>query len=379
MPKLLAVLPTDIFGRAKARSQSEQRNMRLHVFKSSCDLFLMRPRPTQTEVEQFAELFEHLIAHVPLDVAGPVAERLVRHPPTPLAVVSALRHRGMISAEALITTGTRLPDDFVASVVQNVNSALAALLAKRPDLSAATLQRLGTSSDAGVQVALAQNHAISLPDDILDTLLAGVHQQPVLASALVRHPAVKLDSRLFLAYGREQRDAVILRVLRRQMGETPISAPVDAMQQAKIQRLERQMIKRDLAAAMTTCAEILQIPMAMLAPLMHDDASDSLIVALRAAGLERPAIVRVALSGPERVSHDFAEIGRIARMAEQLAVSTAVSLLREIAGMPEIARNENDAEIVSTRRNLAALRTHVPERARLVQPIGRLFNRGAER
>lgn len=374
MPKLLSVLTTNFFGRAKARSQSEQRDMRLHVFKSSCDLFLMRPRPTQAEIEQFTELFEHLIKHVPLEFAGPLAERLVRHPPTPLAVVSALRHRGMISAETLITTGEKLPDDFTASVLQNVNSALATLLAKRPDLSEATIKRLGTSSDEGVQVALAKNHEISFSDDTLETLLADAHQKPTLASTLVQHPAVMLDSRLFLAYGREQRDAVILRALRRQMGEAQPSTPVAAMQQAKIQRLERSMIKRDLAVAIATCAEIVQIPAAMLAPLMRDDESDGLVMALRAAGLERPAIVRVALSGSERIAHDFGEIGRIARMAEQLSVSTAASLLREIMGAPQITKTENDTEIASNRRDLATLRTRVPERKNLVQPIRRLFN-----
>ena len=378
MSKLLSGFPTDIFGRAKARGKAEQLTMRVHVFKSSCDLFLMRAHPTQIEIDQFAELFQHLSADVPLEVGALLAEPLVRHPSTPMTVVAALRHRGMISAEALVATSYRLPVEFVEGILQNVDSALAAHLAKRQDLTEAAIMRLGASADVDVLTALAQNHKLSLPGEVIESLLDAAHRYPTLAAALVLHPVIGLDSRLYLAYGREQRDAVILRALRRQMGTTASSTPRDALQQAKLLRLERQMIKRDLAAAVTTCAEILQLPIATLAPLMRDDESDGMVMALRAAGLERPAIIRVALSGPQRVAHDYGEIGRIARMADQLEESTAGALLREIIGAPRLTMANSGTEITSVRRDLSALRNPVPVRKMGEQPLRRLFNRKAE-
>ncbi len=378
MRKPLSVLPTDIFGRAKARGKAEQLEMRVHVFKSSCDLFLMRATPTQKEIDQFAELFAHLSADMPPEVGAPLAERLVTHPSTPTSVVVALRHRGMISAEALIATSHRLPDEFVEGILLNTNGALAARLAARPDLSEATITRLGASVDVGVQMALVLNHKLKLPGALIDALLGAAHRHQPLAAALVLHPAIPLDARLYLAYGREQRDAVIQRALRRQMGASAVGAPREALQQAKLQRLERQMIKRDLAAAVTTCAEILQLPIVTLAPLMRDDESDGMVLVLRAAGLERPAIVRVALSGPQRVAHDYSEIWRIARMADQVEESTAAALLRDITGVPSLAMTQVDDGITTMRRDANALRARIPERRLADQPLRRLFNRKAE-
>ncbi|MBV1706526.1 MAG: hypothetical protein KGQ37_04890 [Hyphomicrobiales bacterium] len=378
MPKSFSALSSDIFGRRKAHDKAGQLEMRVHVFTSSCELFLMRATHSQTEIAQFAELFEHLSADIPLEVAAPLAERLVGHRSTPVSVIAALRQRGMISAEALIATSHRLPDEFVESLLVNPHGALAARLATRADLAEATIDRLGASADYAVQVALVQNHKLKLPGALIETLLAGAHRHQPLAAALVLHPDVKLDARLYLAYGREQRDAVILRALRRQMGTSAANAPRDALQQAKVQRLERQMIKRDLAAAVTTCAEILQLPIATLAPLMRDDESDGMVLALRAAGLERPGIVRVALSGPQRVAHDYSEIWRIARMADQIEEATAATLLHEITGTPSLATAPVAGEVTTMRRDLAALRPRMPERGLADQPLRRLFNRKAE-
>ncbi len=377
MPKLLSVLPADLFGRAKARNKAEQRDMRIHVFQSSCDLFLMQRKPSVSEIDQFAELFGHLCPQVPAEVAGVQAARLIRHPATPEAVIALLRQRGLISAEALLASKHALPDDLIASILQNPTIALAASLARRPDLSDTNMQKLATSGNVDVLVALAQNHHITLPDEAIEHLMTAAQQYKTLAATLVGRPDLGLDSRLYLAYERERRDALILRVLRRQMGEVTTVEPIDAMQQAKIQRLERLMIKHDMVAAVTTCAEILHLPVVKLALLMRDDESDGMVMALRAAGLERPAIVRVALSGPARVAQDFGEIKRIASMADQLTVGTAAALLRDIIGAPQVVQAGQETAIAVARRSPAAWRARQPERERMAQPIKRMFERQA--
>lgn len=308
-------------------SRVEHLDLKPVILRVQTDLFVSGGVRDRAAVQSFEALAGGLIPTVDDDTAETVARKLAPHPETPESILIQLVARGGLARDIVVAQVPRLGTALMTAALAD-GAEIGPAMAARADLGRAHLADLSARGDPAIDLALAGNPHLALPNDIVRSLVGRAKQSPDRARALLaRADLAPADlAPLFLFADVAQRETIA-----RAVAATAALRPCPAPPREAGAILTGFSGRGDIAGFVSALGDLLALPKGFLAKA--PDASlryDLLTLALRAAGLEEEEAVYVFLTLNETVARSVDRVFDLVRLFRTTPRPAARDLLSSI-------------------------------------------------
>ncbi|MBV8849356.1 MAG: DUF2336 domain-containing protein [Methylobacteriaceae bacterium] len=341
-------------------------NMKPILLRVVTDQFVSKPQHPAADIRQYEELALQLIPKADVSSTVIVAKHLGPHPEAPPSVVERLLDKSPEVAAALFATSAKIDVEKLAERAEWGSLAEAIAIAGRRKLDARTAAALARRQETDVLCALAANKNAPLDVHATSYLLQRGRTDRELGKVLLARTDLKIDkSALFLLANAHQRAEMLTAARQADHG-----APQRRRPQRDLDALA------DLAAAQKWGLFVIELAMRLgcdprgVQEIIRDKAGEPLAVALAALGMQPADAARIFLSSDPGIAHSVDRIRMLTRIASDLSVSAARSLLSAMIGQslasepPRHRRYEHAPEISSLAGRENALRRAAAHPAR---------------
>ena len=297
------------------------------ILRVQTDLFLSATVRDRKTVSAFASLAGGLIPIVDDETAEIVARKLAAFPDTPPGILAALVERGGAARDAVIAHAPILTQPMIQAALAE-DAELGPAIARRHDLSRATVMDLIGREEAAIDQALALNPAATLQGEVLARLVTRARKNPDLARALLaRHDLAHADvAPLFLLADETRREAIGLAMM-----ATAALRPTPPAPREAGAVLTGFSARGDVAGFVAALTEMLALPKGFLATTPDPSLRYELLtVALRAAGLHEEEAVYIYLTLNETVAQSVDRVFSLVKLFRTLPRVAARDLLAAI-------------------------------------------------
>src|SRR5215207_2846615 len=191
-----------------ALSRANELDLRPVILRVQTDLFVTAANRDRTTIAAFEALVSGLLPVVDDDTAARVARKLAPVADTPEGILRLLVERGGEARRAVIESACALGETLIEAASRD-GADLAEMRAARADVTASEIAELVAREDAGADLALARNEAITLAAS-LDTLVERARGNADLAKALLARADLPAAHRapLYIEADEAQRAAI---------------------------------------------------------------------------------------------------------------------------------------------------------------------------
>jgi hypothetical protein len=299
------------------------------ILRVQADLFATARNRDRAMIAAFEALASGLLAVVDDATAAAVAKKLAPIADTPESLLLLFAMRGGEACRAVIEHAPTLSELMLAAAAADEPD-IAAFMAARAGLDAATIADLVAREDLRVDLALARNPHLSPSGATLDALTEHARCAPALAAALLERAELPAGhaAALYLHADESRRAAI-------RAGIAPLAGV-----RAKPLRLPSAEACAELvglaearaAAFGTALSGMLRLDAAPLWDFVREERHDLLPLALSAAGVGEEDAVRILLTLEPAIALSVQKVFRLVRLFRETPRATAAYLVEAIVG-----------------------------------------------
>ncbi|MBE7220836.1 MAG: DUF2336 domain-containing protein, partial [Caulobacteraceae bacterium] len=200
-------------------------NIRPVLLRVLVDLFVSRPSHSDDALVQFEEMASRLLDEADGAARLLAAEKLAAHSQAPSALLKKLLADRDATADVILARATLDPHTLQSAAALGT-TAMAAAVARRPDLDAATVRALAERPEPEVVAALADNPEAPIDIGLQRYLVRRARDNALLAARLLKRGGDPLElAALFLTADRDGRAAILMALRRQELGR-PAAEPL---------------------------------------------------------------------------------------------------------------------------------------------------------
>jgi uncharacterized protein (DUF2336 family) len=326
------VTPPELQGLV-AIAREEGLDMKPILLRVLTDLYVSAEMHSADEIAQFQEIGGTLAGQVDTETACVVACKLSAYAGTPPGVAEALVARGDDAARILLADAPWLPRAMVLAEAATGGRLLAAAVAARADLDGSLMRLLLARQEAVIDVTLAANTAVDLPQDVKLELLARSREEEAISDALLSRTDLAAGERavLFLQADRTMRlriieDAERVALANRRGRPAPAAPPELGL------ALENAAIAGDQRAFAALLALALSTSPDKARRILEDRSGETLAVALVAIGLSDEVITRIFMFRDPLIGHSTQKLFALVDLSRRVSFGAAGLIMSAILG-----------------------------------------------
>ena len=336
-------------------------NIRPVLLRVLVDLFVSRPSHSDDAVRQFDEMVSRLLDDADDDARLIVAGKLANHPQTPAHLLKKLiAERGAV-ADTVLSRATLDSHTLQAAAVLGT-AAMAAAVAQRQDLDAATVRALAERPEGEVVTTLADNATAPIDIGLQRYLVRRARDNAALAARMLKRGGDPLElAALFMTADREGRAAILLALRRQELGRPP-AEPVAGADTAR-QQIERIALRPGQDGLDLVLCQALGLPSPLVERIVEDSGGEPLAVALAALGVSPELAARVFILGNPAIGRSYPRVRSLVGLVETLPVGAARRILASLSGDAVPTRRTPRVETTAERSRpmtAAAIRPGAP-------------------
>ena len=319
------------------------------LMRITTDLFVAKRVHSADEIIQFQEIALHLVSAIDSPELLPVAEKLVRHPDTPKAILQALLKRGGVLAAMVFENCTQIDRTILLDTAKWGELSLAQAIARRAIFDDQLTRVLCERPEEEVVLTLLNNPATTFDNSAVAYLLRRARKSPILAQALAARSDLIADmTPLFLWVPAEGRSGIILAARRMDLGEIARHKPSGA-EMATHLKLERLALTRQTPAFEEALAAELGCTPEAADMLMQDEGGESLAIALASIGMPADSAARIFMTADPAIAFSVEKVRQLTELVAVLHPRTAARLASTMLGLPPAAQNRARHETVAAK------------------------------
>lgn len=305
---------------AQARSSEDRRELLREVTDA---FFTHNPQRTARENALFEDVLRTVAAELNDAALVEFAEHIAGRPDGPSGVINDLARRDITVAGPILQRSSALQDTDLIDIVATQREEHRRAIACRETVSGAVSDALVSQGDDETVNTLLANTGATIARPTMERVVDRAHASPVLHQNLVRRPDLPIDLMNEMMFSVEERlravilqrnahaepaevEAALSKARERLARRTRIDAEEDKAARARLDALRQRegltaagliglYRAKDFAAFVLGLAEMTGLDPATTRSVLERKDMDALAMICRAAGLERPLFVTIAI------------------------------------------------------------------------------------
>lgn len=306
------------------------------VLRNAVEAFVVPERNRSQQQQTFAALADHFLDQAPREERRYAAVLLSSRADAPHSTVWKLAQDDLDIATPILSRSPVLTSVDLATLVDQGNTKMSAVIASRSDLTKALTEKLAAQDDQDILDALLQNASAPLVSKLIDTVLESATDKPEQMDLVAARTDTDAEAlaRLFLHLDTEQRQRALVICEARAALEAMLpgaSAPVEAPSNDDIKLLEKYALSSQLDAFSAQLSALSHLPEDKIERVLNDKNGEAIVILLASLGLEEASIVRILMFAVPHIGSDYSAIKRLAALRSQLSPRTAQFMTRQWA------------------------------------------------